>query len=66
MGIIMAAVAAFKRQATVCVCALHLTRDCMKGARQENGASKYTDSSDMIGHLNSLNISAYPMMEDIP
>jgi hypothetical protein len=43
----------------------HLTRDCMKGARQENGAPKFTDSSYTIGHLNSLNISAHTMMQDI-
>jgi len=53
MGIIMAAVAAFRRQATVC--ALHLTRDCVKGARQKDGCPPYTT----LTRQNSSSLAAW-------
>jgi hypothetical protein len=53
MGIIMAAVVAFRRQATVC--ALHLTRDCVKGARQEDDCPPYTT----LTRKNSSSLAAW-------
>lgn len=44
MGIIMAAVVAFRRCVCVCVCALHLTRDCAKGVRQQDGCTPCTNT----------------------
>jgi len=53
MGIIMAAVVAFRQQATVC--ALRLTRDCVKGAWQEDGCPPYT----ILTTQNSSSLAAW-------